>query len=413
MTSETGRRLAELDTIEVAIEKLVAGGDGLARFEKIPIFVPRSAPGDRLRVRLVERRASFGRAEIEEILEPGPGRREPPCSFFDRCGGCDLQHLDETKQLQYKVQAVRENLLRLGGIETPASIKVIAGKAWGYRVRAQLHIAETERGHQIGYFARGSHDLVPVDSCPVLVPELESALPVLQRSVREGPPHRRLEITAGSDQAWTCAPAFDDLPRGEVSTTVGDFTFRYDATCFFQGHRHLLAELVDLAVGTGDGAGESSEEDAFDLYSGVGLFSLPLSRKYRKVVAVEGERNAARFARRNQQLNGVENLQLENQAVEGWAGKLPTQAARVVVDPPRVGLSRKVREVLLSRRPHHLTYVSCDSATLARDLRELREWYEVRSLALIDLFPQTGHLEVIAQLFRRDLSATSSGEPRS
>lgn len=398
--------------IEVTIEKLVAGGDGLARFEKIPIFVPRSAPGDRLRVRLVERRPSFGRAEIEEILEPGPGRREPPCSFYDQCGGCDLQHLDEQKQLQYKVQAVRENLLRLGKIETPADIKVIAGEAWGYRVRAQLHIAETERGFQIGYFARGSHDLVPVDACPVLVPELESALPILQRQVRTGPPHQRLEITAGSDQSWTCAPAFDDLPRGEVRTIVGDFTYLYDATCFFQGHRHLLPELVDLAVGKSDGAEANSEHEAFDLYSGVGLFSLPLSRKYKKVVAVEGERNAARFARKNMQLNGVDNLQLENQAVEGWAGRLPTGAARVVLDPPRVGLSRKVREVLVARHPRHITYVSCDSATLARDLQELRESYEVRSLALIDLFPQTGHLEVIAQLFHRDRAESSSGDKK-
>ena len=163
-------------------------------------------------------------------------------------------------------------------------------------------------------------------------------------------------------------------------------------------------------MGEGDGAETSAEEEAFDLYSGVGLFSLPLSRRYRHVVAVEGERNSARFARKNQQLNGVVNLQLENQAVEGWVGRLPTHAARVVVDPPRVGLSKKVREVLLRRQPLHLTYVSCDSATLARDLRDLRESYEVRSLALIDLFPQTGHLEVVAQLFRRDRTETSTGD---
>jgi len=394
-----GARLTEVDELELEIEKLVAGGDGLARFEGIPIFVPRSAPGDRLRVRLTERKPSYGRAEVLEILEPGEGRREPPCPYFERCGGCDLQHLDDARQLRLKVEAVRENLLRLGGVEVPPEVVVIPGSPWGYRLRAQLHVGETDRGTEIGYFARGSHDLVPVSSCPILMPELEEQLPVLPRRLR-GTHHRRLDLAAGDD-GWTSSPSIAGLPHGEVAVRVGDFTYRYDARCFFQIHRELLPRLVEETLGPEEP--EAAESEAFDLFAGVGLFSLPLCRRYRRVVAVEGDRVAGRFARKNAQENGVDNLTVESQAVESWIERLPERPARVVVDPPRVGISPVVRKAILDRRPRRLTYVSCDSATLARDLSMLRTAYRITRLALLDVFPQTGHIEVVVQLLAHDL----------
>ncbi len=394
-----GIRLADIDELEVRVEKLVTGGEGLARYEGIPVFVPRSAPGDLLRVRLTQRRPDYGRAETVEILEPGPGRRTPPCPHFERCGGCDLQHLEDSHQLRWRAEAVRETLKRLGGIEPPSEVTVVPGQPLGYRMRTQIQVAETERGTEIGYFARGSRDLVPVDRCPVLVDELERQLPGLARRLRDEP-HRRIDLTAGDGAAWTASPVVSALPQGEVTTTVGDFTYGYDARCFFQAHRQLLGNLVEHAIGNEEG--EAARDGvAIDLYAGVGLFSLPLARRYSRVVAVEGDRVAARYARNNARRNKLANVEVAALAIDGWLRLESThklEPSRVVADPPRNGLTGLARSWLKERRPARLTYVSCHAATLARDLARLGDAYRLDSLALLDMFPQTGHMEVVAQL---------------
>jgi 23S rRNA (uracil1939-C5)-methyltransferase len=384
-------KLAALDEIEVTVEKLVAGGDGLARHEGIPIFVARSAPGDRARVRLVERRPDYARAEIVALLAPGPGRRTAPCPYFADCGGCDLQHLEDSLQVRYKAEALVETLSRLGGVGAPASMEVLTGEMWSYRLRTQLHTGRDAQGRpQVGYHARGSHTLVPVRACPILDPALEGELPGLPARLGDEPP-TRIDLLAGDGGNLTAAPLVGDLPHGEVSLAVGDFSYRLDARCFFQAHRSLVGKLVERAVGEWEG------ERAVDLFAGVGLFSLPLARRYRSVVAVEGERVSARYARGNAQRNKLANVEVVAQAVESWVRALPA-VDRVVVDPPRGGLASPVRRALLERRPARLTYVSCHAATLARDLKELAAAYRLEGLTLLDLFPQSGHLESVAQL---------------
>lgn len=402
-------RLAELEELELTIDKLVAGGDGLGRFEGIPIFVPRSAPGDRVRVRLAERRPDYGRAEIVEILEPGPERREAPCPYFTRCGGCDLQHVRDAAQVRYKAAAVLETLARLGGVAPPEDLQVVTGDAWGYRLRTQLHTRgdqppEGRTPVEVGYHQRGTHELVPVAACPILVPELERLLPDLPRRLFEARPDgtvpRRLDLAAGGE-AVTAAPVVEGLPHGPVELTLelpgeqgkgGPLTYQYDARCFFQAHRGLVAELAARAVGPWQG------ETAFDLYAGVGLFTLPLARRYREVTAVEGDPIAVRYARNNARANRAGNVELVSRAIDGWAPGLPKNADRVIVDPPRGGLTLALRGAIMKALPRRLTYVSCHPATLARDLRRLLSAYRLESLTLLDMFPQSGHMEVIAQL---------------
>jgi 23S rRNA (uracil1939-C5)-methyltransferase len=377
----------------VRIEKLVAGGEGLARFAAVPIFVPRSAPGDLLRARIVERRPDYGRAEIVEILEPGPARRPDPVPELSRTGVCDLQHLDDRVQPLLKAEAVRETLERIGRLSIPADAPLITGEPWGYRLRTQLHteVDPVGGGVRVGYHARGTNEVIPVARCPLLVPELEELLAALPPMLTPAGP-RRLDLAAGDGGAVTVAPVVPGLPHGEVSTKVGELTYAYDARCFFQSHRGLLPRLVETAVGSWEG------EAAVDLFAGVGLFSLPLARRYRRVIAVESDQIGTRYARLNARRNRLPGVEVVNQAVETWISELPAGLDRVVVDPPRGGLVPRVRDALMARRPARLTYVSCHPAALARDLRHLQEGYRVESVAFIDLFPQTGHMEVVVQM---------------
>ena len=380
-------------------DRLIAGGEGFARYEGIPLFIPRSAPGDRLRVRLVERRPDYGRAEIIEVLAPGPGRREPPCPYFARCGGCDLQHLDDAVQARSKAAAVVETLVRLGGSScrpsrrwspappsatgcAPSSTPGV-GIAPPDPVRHWASGSPAARGRRRRRRGRGGllrpGQPRPRGGGPLPDPGAGAGGAAAGTAGRcfaagDGGAPRRLDLAAG-DGAVTAAPLVAGLPHGEVTLTVagpagvGELTYAYDARCFFQAHRELVGELVARAVGPWEG------EEAYDLYAGVGLFSLPLARRYRRVVAVEGERVAARYARTNARRNRIANLEVAPQALESWIGRLPGRPARVVVDPPRGGLSRRVRSALFHARPQRLTYVSCHPATLARDLKGLRPAY--------------------------------------
>ena len=386
--------LATLDELEVEIEKLVAGGDGLARHQGFPIFVPLSAPGDRLRVRLVERRPQYARAEILEIVVSGPERREPPCPHFTRCGGCSMQHLTDEAQTRWRVMAAREALQRISGLDFDASEEVVVGTAWGYRLRTQLHLAGEVGAIQVGYYGRGSHELVPVSACPVLAPPLEKFVLGLSGQLQTRVP-RRLDVALGDAGNVTCGPVLPELPRGEVFRRVGDLEYGFDARTFFQGHEGLLPRLVEAVVGSETG------DTAFDLYSGVGLFSLPLADLYREVVAVESDRIAVRYARKNAQRNRKDNVTVEASSVDSWIGQLPDRAERVVVDPPRTGLGRRLRAVFSERRPRYISYVSCHPAALARDLAALARSHALDRVVYVDLFPQTGHIEIVAQLRSR------------
>lgn len=399
MQPPPGARLIDVTEIETRIEKLVAGGDGLARFQGVPVFIPRSAPGDLVRARIVERRPDYGRAEIVEILQPGPDRRPDPVPELSRSGICDLQHLEDDVQTRLKVQAVRETLEHLGHVEVPPDVEVIKGDPWGYRIRTQLHTEPdpVAGGVRVGYHARGTNEVIAVSRCPILVPELEALLAELPAHLGADAP-QRIDLAAGDDGAITVAPVIPGLPHGEVSMTVGEIVYAYDARCFFQGHRGLLPRLVEVTVGPWKGG------TAVDLYAGVGLFSLPLSRLYEQVIAVESDQIGSRYARLNTRRNQAANLEIVNQVVESWVKEMPAGLDRVVVDPPRGGLSREVRAALLARQPARLTYVSCHPAALARDLRQLKEVYRIESLVFFDLFPQTGHMETVVQMVLAETS---------
>ena len=438
--------------LELTVEKLVLGGDGLARWRGLPVFVPRAAPGDVVVARVTERRPSYARAEIEEVKAPGPLRREAPCPFYDRCGGCQLQHIEDAEQLGLKAAAAMETLRRLGGID-PARLAAcrfeapVAERAWGYRLRAQIHVAERRESGEspdgtgrtvvaeraaggeraeaarrrevgersegsvgVGFRRRRSRDLVFVDRCPVLAPALERELRGLPsllggaNATARKLPSRLGLATSGLEPGdpAVAAPPVEGLPGGELEIELAGRRLRYDARCFFQAHGGLLESLLASAVGTFEG------EAAVELYAGVGFFTVGLADRYRSVTAVEGESVAARYARNNLRRNGLRHCRVERSAVESWVDRrrggsgLDSGLDRVLVDPPRGGLSRHVRGALLRAAPRRLTYVSCDPATLARDLGDLTRDFDLESARFFDVFPQTAHIETVAQLRRRE-----------
>jgi len=389
---------------EVTIEKLVYGGDGLAHIGTRAVFVPYSAAGDKVVVRITAVARNYARAVIERMIDPSPARRTPPCPVFGTCGGCQLQHLQYPAQLQAKSAFLRESLRRIGGIDWPHEIEVLASDEFGYRSRAEIKIDRDDAGHtRIGYFRAGTHEVCEVESCPILLPAANRELQRLHAERYLIPSDStRVHLTAG-DEGVIVTPANGESARtaefdalGTAHQRIGGIDYAFGIRSFFQSNRGLVEELVRVSVG------EMRGTIAVDLYAGVGLFSLQLSRRFDQVYAIEGDRSAASHGLENVRANGLTNVRYEAISVEAWLKYKSASIPRpdfALLDPPRAGAGKKVIERLASLAPPTITYVSCDPTTLARDLRELLDrGYRLRSITGLDMFPQTFHLEAVAHL---------------
>jgi len=382
--------------LEVEIERILPGGMGLAHANGKTVFVSLAAPGDRVRVRVEREQGNVLFASIEEILAPSPLRIEPPCPYFGRCGGCDFQQLTYESQLVAKAEIIRDCLHRIARLENVPEIVVTPSpNDWRYRMRAMWQIDQDER--TIGYYERGSRRVCDVADCAVLQPELQRQLEAVRATEwQQFPPGlKHLDVVAGDD-AVSFAPAFAEFETRELSLTVRGEVYRYNAEAFFQINPSLLGPLIDFALG------DASGESALDLYSGVGLFTLPLSRNFARVVAVEANSTATRFARRNLQEAGLSNARVITATVTEWFRSGPTAAADfILLDPPRTGAESAVIKGILDVRPASISYVSCDPATLARDLKKLSAGgYKLERVLGFDLFPQTHHVETVVRFSR-------------
>jgi 23S rRNA (uracil1939-C5)-methyltransferase len=362
-------------------------------------------PGERIRAQAVQEKPRLVRARAIEVLEPAAERVTAPCSYFARCGGCHYQHAGYAFQLAAKRAILIEELRRLGKIEPPEEIRMVAGEPWGYRNRAQLHI---EKG-RIGYWEPRSHKLCGVERCPIGSPKVNEVIGMLNAMLHD--PRwprfiRSLEIFTDEQQVqlnvleterpvarrffdW-CAETVPGLVTGVLDY---DRRFRVSGTSFFQVNRFLLHQLVETAVAGATG------ETALDLYAGVGLFSLELGREFREVVAVESGSAAVRDLQVNAERAGLANVKAEQHTVEEYLCSLEHTPDFVLADPPRAGLGKAVVRRLIELQPPEITIVACDPATLARDLAALlAAGYRVEDLTLVDLFPQTFHLETVVRL---------------
>lgn len=436
--TQTREPLSAQPPLLVQIEKPVYGGAFLARHEGKAVFVPLTLPGEEARVRIVDDKRGYATAEVEEIVSAVPQRIEAICPYFGSCGGCHYQHAPYDAQLEFKLAILRETLER-GGVHAPAEIAVLAAEphtqSWAYRNRIRL--AFDAAGHP-GYRGRRSHAVVPIAECPIAAPLLaEAARQFTQFAQQLAPALRPMEISlfCNADETALLISVFsaggnkdrfeelgralkEQLPalkgmefvveerdgktqqrvaqwgENSLSYHAADFDYRVDHGAFFQVNRWLVDGLVE-----GVSAGQSGAL-AWDLFAGVGLFARQLTASFASVVAVESAPAAISALKQNLSGTPATAVKAETLAFlrRSQRGDRPDL---IVVDPPRTGLGAETTAALAQIGAPALVYVSCDPATLARDLRALATTgYAIESVTLADLFPQTFHLETVVRLHR-------------
>lgn len=433
--SSSSPRLPPDSPESVRVTALASDGDGIARTaEGRVVFVEGGVPGDRVELSTPRKQKGSLRARIARIVEPSSDRVEPRCPHFGQCGGCLWQHVRYPAQLEAKRQNVRAALERIGGLVLECDVEIVASPSdYGYRARTR--VVEVDGG--VGYRRRGSNETLRVEVCPVLVPEVEATLvaqaelvKVSQKRARRGddrrgarPAPRAREprewvITAGSrgparsEEAGTAfavyegTPAASDAePRDEIALEVLGERLRIGGTGFIQGNallwERLAQEVRDRCLLPRAGR---APRRFVELYAGIGFFTLPLARSGLVGLAVESDPRAVADLAFNLGRAGLANVVEAIAAEVEVRMDLPTWLAStdlLLVDPPRIGLDARVCESIAKGGPGVVVYVSCDPATLARDLKRLAEHdYRVASVLAFDLFPQTPHVETVVRLER-------------
>ncbi len=449
------------DVTEVRIESINSRGQGVARAGegKFVFFVPGALPGEVIRGRVSLLKKSYGVMDMEENLEPHAERATPRCPFYGVCGGCSLQHSSYPLQMRIKDQIVIDTFRKIAGVSPDIISKCASSPShWGYRNKASFPVREAGGKKVIGFFRQGSHDLIPVDECPVLEPQLERwitpitdiladlkmdaydedtnsgtlrhivsrfgrntgsslIVPVFRLNSTDGIP---LELTdfAGSIMAGlkgvggvaanfnrspgnTIFGSFSKILAGDssISERMGKFQMLYGPTSFFQVNTDQAGFLFKAAACELEECGKGR---ILELYSGTGALTLFLAKDSKKVHAVEDWAESAVFLRKNISANSIDNVEVlemsAERAVKFLAGR---RFDAVVMDPPRKGCSDQVLKGVCALRPSRIVYISCNPSTLARDsLFLIRNGFSLKKVQPFDMFPQTFHVECIATFQR-------------
>jgi 23S rRNA (uracil1939-C5)-methyltransferase len=385
---------------EATIERIVPGGYGLAHGAGMTYLISGGIEGEKVRARLTGFRGKARSGVVEEVLEASPARITPPCPVAGICGGCDFQHMNYEAQLAAKRSIVIDAFRRIGAINLDDAFAIAPSPAeFGYRTRANWHL-EPMTG-DFGYLAAESHTVVDVDACPILEPLLDAELRKTREGIRSGlTAGVSYDAAAGDDSANAFGGLGEPLP---LVRTVGGIRYRFDAPTFFQANGSLLETLVEEALWLADTLiAESGRGIALDLYSGVGLFSIPLATRFEKVNAVESDPRAVKHAKRNARNADASNLTVNGLETHRFLRDQKKAVRKVrfaLMDPPRSGLDPETRTRLIEAEIPALTYVSCDPATLARDLKAfISAGYRLERVVGLDCFPQTHHVEMVAHL---------------
>jgi 23S rRNA (uracil1939-C5)-methyltransferase len=431
------------DSLTLLVDKMVYGGDGLAHADGRTVFIPYVLPGEEVQALIASSKKKLAWAKPLSITKQSASRVKPFCPHFGTCGGCHYQHAAYGAQVQIKTEILRETLRRMGGVEWSGEIKTHTAEPAGYRNRAQWAVRSASP-RALGYYLPETNIVMPADRCDVLSPALADTFRRLQEITRNGSlPPTVLEIEAFADSADSMialnvacrefagppaqltalfrevVPSLESLllldqkkNRFELSgpgylvQRAGGYEFRVSHLSFFQVNRFLIEDLLSSVVAGAKG------DLALDLYAGVGFFTLPLGKQFQRTVSVDANLSATRNLRENAEQAGVAVIS-QNEHSEEFLKKTSERPDFVVLDPPRTGLGQAAAQKLADLGPPEVAYLSCDPATLGRDLavflqtsrmpRELSlpaHRYEIAAMDFFDLFPQTFHIETLVRLRR-------------
>ncbi|MCX8076626.1 MAG: class I SAM-dependent RNA methyltransferase [Aquificaceae bacterium] len=405
------------------VKKLIYGGYGLAHVEGKSVFVDYALPNEVVDAEVYRENKNYFLARTKRVVLPSSVRRDAPCPYYQECGGCQLQHLDYAEQIKAKEDMLLDTLKRIGKIELKNLESSLYAEEFGYRIRAQFKV---DRG-RLGFFKRKSHSLIQVENCLLVHPAINQLLPALRELLRKIQTVKEVHVLYSPNEDEFLVKLLCDntpptdkmrklkntiLPKkvmgigvygeGEVYHIGRDFSFieassyryRVCMDSFLQVNYLLWDRFIASALP------KASFNKVLELHCGVGFFSLPLSKNSKFVVAYDSNRSAIKDAEYNAKINCVENVSfnygISTEAIKKHAGEV---IDLLFLDPPRSGLSGGEAKLVLKNKPNRIVYVSCEPTTLARDLKVFLEGgYKIESLRMVDNFPNTYHIEVIAHL---------------
>jgi 23S rRNA (uracil1939-C5)-methyltransferase len=443
------------DYVQVEFEDLTHDGAGVAKVDGFPIFVPYGLPGEKANVKIIKIQKGYAIGRLMELLEESPDRVSPLCPIYKQCGGCQLQHLSYEGQLKAKEKHVRDVLERIGKIKDVTVYPTIGMEhPWRYRNKAQVPIGEREGGLTAGFYKKRSHDIIEMEKCliqqeknDVLVQTVKNIcekygvqaydeknhkgtlrhiiaryghvtgemMIVLVTKTKELPNKKRIveeivkEIPTITSIVQNINEKRTNVIFGELTKVlfgreviydkIGDIQFAISARSFYQVNPEQTKVLYEKAL---EYAGLTGEETVIDAYCGIGTISLFLAQKAKKVYGVEIVPEAIEDAKRNAELNGINNVEFEvgeaETVIPKWY-KNGITADVLVVDPPRKGCDESLLKTIIDMKPKKVVYVSCNPSTLARDLNILEKGgYKTKKVQPVDMFPQTAHVECVSQI---------------
>lgn len=440
------------DLITIEIMDLTSEGKGVGRYDGLAVFVPGAIPGEKVKVKITNKKKSYAEAELIEIIQPSPRRKDSiECTAYEHCGGCQLMHMDYNNQLNEKTQLVQKSLERIGGFLN-VRVKPCLGmdNPFGYRNKVVYQVGIRDNQLRLGFFSEKSNEFVPVTKCLLvseimgsLAQEIEKLINLyklkdLKRVLIRESKHNG-EILIGLiffkevknknllDSIYeltnTLIKSFPQIvsiikfiqanPKVPWSGTgkilfgqkyfteeIGGKKFIISANSFFQVNSLQAEKLFNTVV---DYCGDMDKHIVFDLYCGTGTISIFLADKAKKIYGIEALPEAVADASENARLNGLHNIEFIAGKVEHETHKLTEQGKKpqvIVIDPPRKGCHPKTIDTILKISPPKVIYVSCNPATLARDLKLLSEVYIIKQVQPVDMFPQTSHVETVVLMSR-------------
>ncbi|KJS88246.1 MAG: hypothetical protein JM58_01420 [Peptococcaceae bacterium BICA1-8] len=446
------------ENYELTITGLSHQGEGVGRVNNFAVFVPGAIPGEKVSVKISGIRKNFAQGKLEEILEPTPFRVDAPCHYAERCGGCQLQHISYEKQLELKAQQVKDALLKLGGIDVAVEPTLGMVYPWRYRNKGHFHLEKLAGEVSLGFYEPGSHDFIPAKASLLfssvvnrLLSYLEEQLTLAGISVYKrdtGQGYLRnimvresratgeiMVIFITSADAWQLNEVVESLKavfpqirsvyhninkgtkpvilgdkfklvwgHAFLQDTIGSYVFNISPQSFFQVNNEQARVLYEKAL---EYAGLSRKETVIDAYCGIGSIAIYVASQAKRVIGIEVVEEAIKDARENAKLNKINNTEFITGKAEQWLPQWVKGGVRanvIIVDPPRKGCAPETLEAIVKVSPNRVVYVSCNPATLARDLKYLVEnGYEVEKVQPIDLFPQTSHVETVVCLQRKHI----------